>query len=41
MGKAAPRDAQIAAHDAVVAERDRIRHFKQTHIDQLTQELAL
>lgn len=41
MGEVATRDAQIAAHDAVVAERDRALHFKQTHIDQLMQELAL
>jgi len=41
MGEVATRDAQIAAHDAVVAERDRVLHFKQTHIDQLMQKLAL
>ncbi|CAB3743381.1 hypothetical protein LMG3441_05988 [Achromobacter kerstersii] len=35
------RDTQIAAHDAEVAERDRVLHFKQTHIDQLLQRLAL
>ncbi|WP_244193938.1 transposase [Bordetella genomosp. 12] len=41
MGEVATRDAQIAAHDAVIAERDRVLHFKQTHIDQLMPELAL
>ncbi|WP_423459494.1 IS66 family transposase [Ottowia sp. VDI28] len=34
MGQVAERDAQIARHDQAL-------HFKQTHIDQLTQELAL
>jgi uncharacterized protein (DUF3084 family) len=37
----AARDAQIAARDAQIAERDRVLLFKQTHIDQLSQELAL
>lgn len=41
MGEVATRDAQIAAHDAVAAERDRVLHIKQTHIDRLVQELAL
>ncbi|MGB3070455.1 MAG: IS66 family transposase [Ottowia sp.] len=34
MGEVAARDAQIAQHDQAL-------HFKQVHIDQLTQELAL
>lgn len=34
MSEVAHRDAQIARHDQAL-------HFKQTHIDQLTQELAL
>ncbi|ANN73093.1 IS66 family transposase [Bordetella bronchialis] len=41
MGEVASRDAQLATLDAKIAERDRVLHFKQTHIDQLTQELAL
>ncbi|VFR43733.1 Mobile element protein [plant metagenome] len=41
MGEVATRDARIAAHEAQVAERDRALHFKQTHIDQLMQEMAL
>lgn len=36
----ARRDAQIAAHDVQLAKRDQVLQVKQTHIDQLTQELA-
>jgi transposase len=32
---------ELAARDAQIADKDRELHFKQTHIDQLTQELAL
>ena len=35
------RNAQIAAYDAQIAKRDQVLHVQQTHIDQLTQELAL
>ncbi len=33
--------AKVAEYDAKIAKRDQVLHFKQTHIDQLMQELAL
>ncbi|MBU4609898.1 IS66 family transposase [Achromobacter sp. GG226] len=40
MGELAARDARLTQLDARIVTKDRELHVKQTHIDQLTQELA-
>lgn len=41
MGRTAVRDEQLATRDARIAKHDQVLHFKDTHIEQLNQELAL